>query len=90
MTITGGFVLFAVIWFLGLLVALPIGLQTQTEGGEVVPGTPGSAPNNPQIKRKMKWVTAVTIILWVPLVALIASGWVSIDDVDIWKNYRPH
>lgn len=89
MTLTGGIVLFAVIWFMGLLVALPIGLQTQIEGGDVVPGTPGSAPNNPQIKRKMKWVTVVTFVLWVPLVALISSGWVTIDDIDIWRNFRP-
>lgn len=89
MTLTGGIVLFAVIWFLGLLVALPLGLQTQYEGGDVVPGTPASAPNNPQIKRKMFWVTVVTIILWVPLVVVIASGWISIDDVDIWKSFRP-
>ena len=43
MTLTGAIVLFAVIWFLSLLVALPIGLNTQGDLGEVEPGTPASA-----------------------------------------------
>ena len=42
--IVSGLVLFAVIWFIALLVALPIGITTQEEAGEVVPGTPASAP----------------------------------------------
>ena len=44
MTITGAVVLFAVIWFVSLLVALPIGIRTQGEAGNVAPGTPSSAP----------------------------------------------
>ena len=53
MTITGAIVLFAVIWFVTLLVALPIGLRTQEEVGEVTPGTPASAPADPRIGRKL-------------------------------------
>lgn len=89
MTITGGIVLFAVIWFMGLLVALPLNLTTQAENGEVEPGTPSSAPINPQIKRKMIWVTGVTILLWVPLVSVIASGVFTIEDVDFWGRLGP-
>ena len=40
MTVISALVLFAMIWFVALLVALPIGLTTQGEAGEVVPGTP--------------------------------------------------
>ncbi len=84
MTITGAIVLFAVIWFMGLLVALPLQLTSQEEAGEIVPGTPPSAPTNPQIGRKIKWVTLVTIALWLPLVLVIASGWITIEDIDFW------
>ena len=38
MTVTGAIVLFAVIWFVALLVALPIGVTTQEEAGEITPG----------------------------------------------------
>ena len=49
MGITSAIVLFAVIWFMLFLIILPLGLQTQSEAGEVVPGTHGSAPANVQI-----------------------------------------
>ncbi|QHQ36081.1 DUF1467 family protein [Algicella marina] len=84
MTITGAIVLFSVIWFMGLLIALPLSLQSQDEAGDVAPGTSPSAPTNPQIRRKMFWVTVVTVALWLPLCGIIASGWISIADIDIW------
>lgn len=89
MTLTGAIVLFAVIWFIGLLVALPIGLNTQGDLGEVEPGTPASAPDNPNIKKKMRWVTIITFILWLPLVITIHQGWITIEDIDFWGRYGP-
>jgi hypothetical protein len=46
MGITSAIVLFAVIWFMTFLVVLPLGVQTQAEAGEIVPGTHGSSPAN--------------------------------------------
>ncbi len=84
MTITAALVLFAVIWFMLLFIVLPLGQKSQSEDGERVPGTPASAPVNPMIGKKMKWVTIITIILWVPLVWFIMSGILTIKDIDIW------
>jgi predicted secreted protein len=84
MTITGAIVLFAVIWFLALLVALPIGVRTQAETGEITPGTPASAPADPMIGRKLFWVTAVTLALWGALCAFILWGGVTVRDLDVW------
>ena len=84
MTITAAIVLFAVIWFLTLFVALPIGLRTQGEAGEVVPGTPSSAPAEPQMRRKFFWVTLITLALWLPLCAFLIWGGVTVRDIDIW------
>lgn len=89
MTITGAIVLFAVIWFLALLIALPLRIVSQDEAGTVTRGTPPSAPTNPQVRRKMFWVTVITVALWLPLVVIIASGWIGIDDVDIWGRMSP-
>ncbi len=86
MTITGAFVLFAVIWFMALLIALPLRLKTQGDLGEVAPGTPASAPTNPDVRRKMFWVTVITIVLWVPLCAIIWLGIFSIEDVDFYNR----
>jgi len=86
MSITGAIVLFAVIWFVSLLVALPIGIRTQEEAGDVTPGTPSSAPSNPQVGRKMLWVTVVTFALWLPLCAFILWGGVTVRDLDFWHR----
>lgn len=89
MAITSAFVLFAVIWFMLLLMALPMRMKSQEQDGDVVPGTPSSAPVNPMIGKKMFWVTVVTFILWVPLVVFIVSGVVSIQDIDFYNRMGP-
>ncbi|HVL21582.1 MAG TPA: DUF1467 family protein [Amaricoccus sp.] len=86
MTITGAIVLFVVIWFVTLLVTLPIGLRTQGEAGEVVPGTPSSAPADPMIGKKLFWTTVVTFALWVPLCAVIRWGGLTVRDIDVWHR----
>ena len=89
MAITSALVLFAVIWFMLLLMALPMRMRSQEEDGERVPGTPASAPVNPMIGKKMIWVTVITVVLWVPLVAFIMSGVVSIHDIDFYNRMGP-
>ena len=89
MAVTSALVLFAVIWFMLLLMALPMRMRSQEEDGERVPGTPASAPVNPMIGKKMIWVTVITVVLWVPLVAFIMSGVVSIHDIDFYNRMGP-
>ena len=89
MAITSALVLFAVIWFMSLLIALPLRMKSQGDVGEVVPGTPASAPVDPMIGKKMIWVTVITVVLWVPLVAFIISGVVSIHDIDFYNRMGP-
>lgn len=86
MAITSAIVLYAVIWFMTLLVALPIGMRTQGDENDVVPGTPESAPANLRLGRKMIWVTIITTVLWAPLVAFILSGTLTIKDLDFFNR----
>jgi predicted secreted protein len=86
MTITAAIVLYAVIWFLSLLVALPIGLRSQEEAGEVAPGTPASAPADPMIRRKMAWVTLVTTLLWAIIAATILWSGLTVRDIDFFHR----
>lgn len=89
MTITGALVLFAVIWFLALFVALPIGERSQSEAGDVVPGTPASAPEETFLKKKIIWVTIATTILWVILCGVIVSGMLSVEMFDVFNRMGP-
>lgn len=84
MSITAIIVIFATIWFLALLICLPIGLRTQGEEGTSVPGTPSSAPADPMIRKKVLWATCAAIAIGAPLCLYLTYGGVSIRDLDIW------
>ncbi len=88
MSFFSGLVLFASMWFLLLLMALPLRMSTQSEVGERVAGTPGSAPVNPMIGKKFFWVTVVTLLLWLPLVLFIEYGPLTIEDLDFYGRGR--
>ncbi|MAQ84772.1 DUF1467 family protein [Psychromarinibacter halotolerans] len=82
MGITSAIVLFAVIWFMTLLIALPIRLKTQGDTGEIVPGTMPGSPEEHHLKRKFVIVTIVSVVLWAIIAAIILSGIISICDLD--------
>lgn len=82
MNLTGGIVLYAVIWFMVFFVLLPIRERSQGEDGAVVPGTPASAPVDPMLKKKAIWTTAITTLLWAVIAWVILSGRVTLADLD--------
>ncbi|WP_420569411.1 DUF1467 family protein [Thalassovita sp.] len=85
MSITSAIVLYAVIWFMTFLIAIPIRLQTQGDVGKVVPGTQAGAPEHHQLKKKAIITTIVAAVLWVIIAGIIISGWISVRDLD-WFN----
>lgn len=82
MNLTGGIVLFAVIWFICFFIALQIRPDSQAEAGSVEPGTPPGAPANFQLRKKVIWTTMITIVLWSVLTGVILSGVVTLKDID--------
>ena len=85
MSLTGGIVLFAVIWFLVFLMALQIRPKSQADAGEIVPGTPAGAPADVQMKRKVVATTMIAIILWSIIASVLLSGALTLRDID-WFN----
>lgn len=82
MGIFSAFVLYAVIWFLTLFVVLPLRMTTQGEAGSVVPGTPGSAPADAQMKRRLIVTTVAGTIIWAVVAGVIVSGALTVADLD--------
>ncbi|MFV1877425.1 MULTISPECIES: DUF1467 family protein [Nioella] len=80
-------VLLAVVWFMTLFIVLPLRLKTQGDTGNIVPGTPASAPDNIQIKRKFLITTLVALPIWAVLVALILSGRITVDSFDLFTLF---
>ncbi len=85
MTITAALVLFAVIWFMTLLIVLPIRIKTQGDLGDIVPGTHAGAPEVHHMKKKMWITTGVSVVLWAIIAGIIVSGVISVRDFD-WLN----
>jgi predicted secreted protein len=81
MTISASIVLYAVVWFMTLFVILPLRLKSQEEAGDVVPGTPASAPANPQIKKRMTIVTLVGTAVWIAICTLIITDILSMENL---------
>lgn len=84
MTITAAIVTFATLWFLVFFCVLPVQFKSQAEDGKIEPGTPSSAPSDPQIGRKAKITSAITVVLFVAVYALVTSGWITTDNMDVF------
>lgn len=59
-----GIALFFVVWWIVLFAVLPFGVRTQQETGEVVPGTPASAPQVFRLARVFMINTLVAIVVF--------------------------
>lgn len=75
---------------LSLFLVLPWGVRTAEEAGEDrVAGSADSAPVNPMMGRKIVWTFIVGTILFALYYANYVHGWVTIDDIPGWSNFRP-
>lgn len=81
MNLTGGIVLYAVIWFLTFYIVLQLRTRTQGDEGSVVPGTPASAPAREDVGRSAKIATIWATLIWAVAAGIILSGWISLRDL---------
>lgn len=89
MNVVSGFVLFAVIWFMVLFISLPIRLQTQGDVKEVVPGTHAGAPAEFKLGRRVRLVTAISVVVWALIAGIILSGAITVRDIDFLNRMGP-
>lgn len=85
MNITGGIILYAVLWFLVFFCVLPIRFVSQADAGERVPGTHLSAPAHvDDLGRKAKITTGVAALIWAIAAYIILGGFITIQDLDVF------
>lgn len=87
MGVVTGIVLYAVIWFMTLLIALQVRVTSQDDAGTRVAGTHGSAPADPQIRRRVIWTSIVAAGIWAVITAIILSGAITLDDIDLFTRF---
>lgn len=82
------FVLYAMVWAMVMLILLQTGVRTQGDEGRRVEGTHLSAPEIVGLKGRLWRATWIALLIWGPLVALIVSGAVGMDELR-WLTGRP-
>ncbi|WP_134726052.1 DUF1467 family protein [Paracoccus luteus] len=81
MSLTGGLVLYATLWFLSLFLLIPFGHRSQADAGRVVPGTPEGAPHDLRVGRLAVMATLLSLAIFGLIVAVIWSGWITRDHI---------
>lgn len=79
MSLTLAIALYFIIWWTVLFAVLPIGVRTQGEDGDVVPGTPASAPTAPRLLRIVALNTLVAAVVFAIVWVVIAYRLVPIE-----------
>ena len=64
MGIGTGIAIYFIIWWTTIFITLPFRMKPQFEAGDVVEGTDGAAPANPQILRRMIWNTIISAVIF--------------------------
>jgi len=88
MTITAALVLYSVTWFMVFFCVLPVRFESQGDRGQVMPGTPASAPEDAMIGRKARITTVIATVIFGLLYLIITSGLITIDNMDIFGIMR--
>ncbi|MBB4066696.1 DUF1467 family protein [Gellertiella hungarica] len=57
------FAIYFVVWWITLFACLPVGLRTQAEANEIVPGSVESAPHRFQAKKVLLLTTVISAII---------------------------
>ncbi len=78
MSLSLGIALYFMIWFLTLFAVLPFGVKTQGEAGEIVEGTPASAPAAPRLLRVAVINTVVAAIAFAFVWTALERDWLGL------------
>ena len=73
-----GIALYIMVWWMTLFAVLPIGVRTQGEAGEVVAGTPESAPVAPRLLRVIFINTIVATVVFAIVWSAFEYDWLGI------------
>jgi predicted secreted protein len=85
MSLSFAIAIYFIIWWTVLFAVLPLGVRTQDEAGEVVPGTPRSAPLAPRLFRVFAITTVVAAIVFAIFYAVVRYKLIRLEDFPILR-----
>ena len=78
-TISTGFAIYFVLWWIVLFLTLPFGVRSQHEDGVGAPGTDPGAPITPGLGRKLIWTTIISAVIFGLAMLAYNAGYLSIE-----------
>ncbi|MDX2202586.1 MAG: DUF1467 family protein [Hyphomicrobiaceae bacterium] len=81
MSLSFAIAIYFILWWTVLFAVLPLGVRTQGEAGEVVPGTPESAPLHPRLIRVALITTAISSALFASVWLAVAYGVLDLNGI---------
>ena len=78
-TISTGFAIYFVIWWVTLFLTLPFGVRSQHEDGVGAPGTDPGAPIMSRMGPKLIWTTILSAIIFALALLAYNAGYLSIE-----------
>jgi predicted secreted protein len=78
-TISTGFAIYFVLWWIVLFLTLPFGVRSQHEDGEGAPGTDPGAPIVSRMGGKLIWTTVLTTAIFAVAMLAYNAGYLNIE-----------
>jgi predicted secreted protein len=80
--------IYLVVWWIVLFTVLPVGVRSQQEEGEVVPGSAESAPMVPRLLAKVVATTVIASAVFAVIYAVIAHELITLDEIPFLPRYE--
>lgn len=78
---------FFVVWWVTFVALANMGVKTQAEAGEIIPGTPAGAPHKTRIGRNALWTTLVSAIIVAIIYWLITYSGLTLADYPFMPKF---
>ena len=78
-TLSTGFAIYFVLWWVVLFVTLPFGVRSQHGTGEGAPGTDPGAPIATRMGGKLIWTTLISAVIFAIAMVAYNAGYLSIE-----------
>jgi predicted secreted protein len=78
-TISTGFAIYFVLWWIVLFLTLPFGVRSQHEDGEGAPGTDPGAPVLSRMGAKLIWTTVLSTAIFAVAMLAYNAGYLNVE-----------
>jgi predicted secreted protein len=78
-SLSTGFAIYFVLWWIVLFAVLPFGVRSQMENGEEIAGTDPGAPSVARMGRKLLWTTVISAVIFAAGMAVFKTGYLNVE-----------